>query len=161
MTTRTPRQIRDFFNTEQGFVDLMFTMGVGNNERDRVVDDGFSAIRDLLEQYEHDIESFRTYLKNLNRTFGASTDERRRVYFPPPVMSRMIGTLFYGVATYYSCHILPDFELFTPEAAMECYKFYESLRKEDNPESEKQIELDIPDFKGASNWTSFRGLVEM
>ena len=63
MTTRTPRQIRDSFNTEQGFVDLMFELGVGNNEQDRIVSDGFGSIRALIEQYEHDIESFRTYLK--------------------------------------------------------------------------------------------------
>ena len=119
MTTRTPQQIRQFFNTEQGIVDLMFAMGVGNNERDRIVDDGFGAIRDLIEQYEHDPESFRSYLKNLNRTFGASTNPERRVYFPPPVMSRMIGAVYYGIVTYCSCHILPDFELFTPEFAME------------------------------------------
>ena len=161
MTTRTPREIREFFNTEQGFVDLMYTMGVGNNERDRIVEDGFGAIRDLIAQYDEDIESFRNYLKNLNRTFGASTNDRRRVYFPPPVMSRMIGTLYYGVITYNSCHLLPDFDLLTPDFAMECYKFYEGLKNEENPESEKQIELDIPDFKGATNWRSFRDLVLM
>ena len=161
MTTKTPREIKDFFNTEQGIVDLMFAMGVGDNERDRIVEDGFGAIRDLVEQYEHDIESFRSYLKNLNRTFGASTNPQQRVYFPPPVMSRMIGSLYYGIITYCSCHILPDFELLTPEFAMECYKFYEDLKNEDNPESEKQIELDIPDFKGASNWRSFRDMVKM
>ena len=161
MTTRTPRQIRDFYNTEQGFVDLMFVMGVGANERDRIVEDGFGAIRDLIDQYDHDVEAFRAYLKNLNRTFGASNNPDRRVYFPPPVMSRMIGTLYYGITTYQSCHILPDFELLTPEYAMECYKFYEGMRNDENPESEKQIELDIPDFKGASNWRSFRDLVLM
>ena len=112
MTSRTIRQIRDFYNSEQGLVDLMFAMGVKANERDRVVDDGFNAIRDLIDQYDHDVEAFRTYLKNLNRTFGASSNPERRVYFPPPVMSRMIGSLYYGIITVKSCHILPDFSLF-------------------------------------------------
>ena len=161
MATQTQSEIRQTFNTEQGFVDLMFEMGVGDNERDRFVNDGFGAIRDLIEQYEHDIESFRTYLRTLNRTFGASTNPDKRVYFPPPVMSRMIGALYYGVITYHSCHMLPDFALLTPNFAMDCYKFYEGMKKEDNPEAEKQIELDIPDFKGATNWRSFRDLVIM
>ena len=161
MTTRTVRQIRESYNTEQGFVDLMFTMGVGANERDRIVDDGFGAIRDLIKHYDHDVEAFRTYLKTLNRTFGASSNPDTRVYFPPPVMSRLIGVLYYGIIACQSCHMLPDFDLITPEYALECYKFYEGLRKEENPESEKQIELDIPDFKGASNWRSFRDLVKM
>ena len=161
MTSRTIRQIRDFYNSEQGLVDLMFAMGVKANERDRVVDDGFNAIRDLIDQYDHDVEAFRTYLKNLNRTFGASSNPERRVYFPPPVMSRMIGSLYYGIITVKSCHILPDFSLFTPEFAMECGKFYESLKNEENPESKNQIELEIPDFKGATNWRSFRDLVMM
>ncbi len=83
MTTRTQREIRESFTTEQGFVDLMFEMGVGNNERDRIVDDGFNSFRDLIEQYEHDIEAFRAYLKTLNKTFGSSSNQDKRVYFPP------------------------------------------------------------------------------
>ena len=126
MTTRTPRQIRESFQTEQGLVDMMFEMGVGDNERDRIVDDGFGSIRDLVEQYEYDIEAFRTYLKTLNKTFGSSTDQKRRVYFPPPVMSRFIGALYYGVISYYACHTLADFSLLTPDYAMDCFKFYEN-----------------------------------
>lgn len=155
MTTRTPRQIREFFNTKQGLVNLMFTLGVGNNEQDQIVVDGFGSIRALIEQYEHDIESFRTYLKNMNCTFGASTVAWTKVFFSSLVMSRLIGALYYGTITYHCCHILPDFNLLTPEFAMECFKFYESLKNEKNPESEKQIEIDIPDFTGASNWRTF------
>ena len=161
MPTRTPREIRESFTTEQGLVDLMYELGVGNNERDRVVDDGFGSVRDLIEQYEHDIEAFRTYLKNLNRTFGASSDRNRRVYFPPPVMSRFIGAVYYGVISYYSCHMLPDFSMLTPDYAMESCKFYENLKNEENPETGNEIEIEIPDFKGASNWRSFRDLIKM
>ena len=161
MTTRTQREIREFFTTEQGFVDLMFEMGVGNNERNRIVDDGFNSFRDLIEQYEHDIEAFRAYLKTLNRIFGSSSDRNKRVYFPPRVMSRLVGMLYYGVISYYACHMLPDFSLLTPDYAMDCFKYYENLNKEENPEAEKEIELDIPDFKGASNWRSFKDLITM
>ena len=161
MPTRTPRQIRESFTTEQGLVDMMYDLGVGNNERDRIVDDGFGSIRDLLAQYEYDIEAFRTYLKTLNRTFGSSSDRNRRVYFPPPVMSRFVGAVYYGIICYYSCHSIPDFSMLTPDYAMECCKFYENLKNEDNPETEKEIELEIPDFKGASNWRSFRDLIQM
>ena len=161
MPTRTPRQIRESFTTEQGLVDMMYELGVGEKERDRIVDDGFGSIRDLIEQYEHDIEAFRTYLKTLNRTFGSLSDRNRRVYFPPPVMSRFIGSIYYGVTCYYSCHTLPDFSLLTPDYAMECFKFYENLKNEENPETGNEIELEIPSFKGASNWRSFRDLVQM
>ena len=161
MPTRTPAQIRATFSSEQGFVDLMYELGVGNNERDRIVADGFGSIRDLVEQYEHDIESFRSYIKNLNRTFGTSTQRNQKVYFSPPVASRMIGTLFFGIICYYSCHSIPDFGMATPELAMKWYKYYESLRQEENPETEKEIELEIPDFKGASSWREFRDMVSM
>ena len=40
------------FTTEQGFVDVLFEIGIGENERDRLVDDGFSSMRDLVTQYE-------------------------------------------------------------------------------------------------------------
>ena len=161
MSTRTTTQITATFITEQGFVDLMFDMGVGDNERDRIVEDGFGSIRELLEQYEHDTESFRSYIKNLNRTFGSSRDTKTRVYFSPPVINRMIGVLYFGITCYYSCHMLPDFELATPDLAMKWYKFYESLRQEENPETEKEIELEIPDFKGASSWREFCDMVSM
>ena len=161
MTTRTSRQIREFFNTEQGLVDLMYELGVGNNERDRIVDDGFGSIKDLLAQYEHDIEAFRTYLKTLNRTFGSSSDRNRRVYFPPPVMSRFLGAVYYGIISFYSCHLIPDFTLLTPDFAMECCKFYETRKNDENPESGNEIELEIPDFKGAANWRSFRDIIQM
>ena len=36
MPTHTPAQISITFNTKQGFIDLMFDMGVGDNERDRI-----------------------------------------------------------------------------------------------------------------------------
>ena len=161
MPSRAPRQIREFFTTEQGLVDMMYGLGVGDNERERIVDDGFGSIKEILAQYEHDIEAFRTYLKTLNRTFGSSSDQNRRVYFPPPVMSRFFGAVYYGVISYYSCHLLPDFSMLTPDYAVECCKYYETRKNDENPETGNEIELEIPDFKGASNWRSFRDIIQM
>ena len=73
------------FTTKQGFVDVLFEIGIGENERDRLVDNGFSSMRDLVTQYEFKIEDFRSYLKTLNKTFGSLADVDQRIYFPPPV----------------------------------------------------------------------------
>ena len=44
---------------------------------------------------------------------------------------------------------------------MTWYKYYESLSQEENPETEKEIEVEIPDFKGAPSWRKFRDMVTM
>ena len=55
----------------------------------------------------------------------------------------MIGALYFGITGYYSCNLIPDIEMVTPDLAIEYYKFYEGLRQEENSETEKEIELEI------------------
>ena len=53
------------FSNEQSLVDVIFEIGLGENERERVVQDGFDSMRTLVSQYEHDPEGLRTYMKAL------------------------------------------------------------------------------------------------
>ena len=147
------------FTTEQGFVDVLFEIGIGENERDRLVDDGFSSMRDFVTQYEFKIEDFRLYLKTLNKTFGSLADVDQRICFPPPAMSKAIGILHYGLVCYYGFHVIPDLNNVTNDLASEYYKNLEDLKDLQASQDENEIEIKVPDFKGASNWRTFRDSV--
>ena len=147
------------FTTEQGLVDVLYEIGIGDNERDRLVDDGFDSMRDLVTQYEFKVEDFRSYLKTLNKTFGSLADNDERIYFAPPAMSKIIGILHYGLVCYYGFHIIPNLGNITSELASEYYKNYEDLKDLQTSQDENEIEVKVPDFKGASNWRAFRDFV--
>ena len=83
------------FTTEQGLVDVLYEIGIGDNERDRLVDDGFDSMRNLVTQYKFKIEDFHSYLKNLNITFGSMVNNDELIYFALPDMSGAIGVLHY------------------------------------------------------------------
>ena len=149
------------FTEEQGLVDVLHEIGVGDNERDRIVDDGFRSMRTLVEQYERDVEGLAAYLKQMNKAFGAIALAANRVYFSPPTVSKFLGLLHYCNVAYYSYHVIPDVGEVTAQTAMEYYKIWKSLSDEKAQEEDKEVELNIPSFKGASNWRSFRKQVEM
>lgn len=59
------------FTNKQGLVDVLFEIGVGENEREKIVGDGFDSMLTLVNKYEHDVEVLVTYLKQINKTFGS------------------------------------------------------------------------------------------
>ena len=116
--------IRRRFTTEQGFVDVMYEIGVGENERNRIVADGFVNMTEYVTQFENNVEGLITYLRNLNRTFATAIDPAVRVYFPPPIVNRMAGVLYYASQCYFSFHTIPDVGMITSALATDYYKNY-------------------------------------
>ena len=153
--------ITQAFETEQDFVDLMFECGTKQNEMDRIVADGFATAKDLVIHHENNTETFREYLKLLNKTFNQHSDPALKLYFPPPVISRLVGCLFYCKICYYNFHVVPDIRKITKDMASNLYKMYEDLKNVDNSEQGNDTETKIPSLKGASNWRSFRDMVAM
>ena len=158
MTTQT---ITETFETEQDFVDMMFECGAKQNEMDRIVADGFVTAKELVIHHENDTETFRDYLKLLNKTFNQHPDPALKLYFPPPVISRLVGVLFYCKVCYYNFHVIPDIRKITKGMASDFYKLYEDLKNVDDSEQKNDTKAEIPSLKGASNWRSFRDLVTM
>ena len=149
------------FDTEQNFVDMMFECGTKQNEMDRIVADGFATAKDLVIHHENNTETFREYLKLLNKTFNQHSDPGLKLYFPPPVISRLVGCLFYCKICYYNFHVIPDIRKITKDMASNLYKMYEDLKNVDESELGNDTETKTPSLKGASNWRSFRDLVTM
>ena len=152
--------ITEVYNTEQGITDVMTRFGIRQAGINRLVDDGFNSMNALVKQYESGVEGFKSYLKSINKTFGVNPDPALRVYFSPPLMTRMMGALFYCNICYYRLHQIPDIRLITQDIASDSYKIYEDLHNKEN-ESEQDIDIQIPDLKGVNNWRSFRDSFEM
>ena len=153
--------ITDVYNSEQGIVDVMFTFGIRQVGIDRIVDDGFNSMNTLVQQYESGVEGFNSYLKSINKTFGVNPNPDLRVHFAPPLMTRMMGALFYCNICYHRLHQIPDIRLITAEIASDSYKVYEDLHNSEMKESDQEIEVQVPELKGATNWRSFRDAFEM
>ena len=152
--------IVDRFTSQIDFVDMMSQIGLGNNEIDRIVEDGFTSMERLVIQYKFKFNDFEEYLKSLNKTFASSSVARSRVYYSPPIISNLVGSLFYASICYHGLHSYIDISLINDDNASEYYKIYSDLRDTESLESE-DLEIKIPSLKGASNWRSFRDTVLM
>ena len=160
MATARRVAIIDTYTVEQGFRNLMNACGMRQNALNKIVNDGFESMSDLVNQYEADLDDFTSYLKSINKAFGNAT-RNVRIYFSPPMMSRFVGALFYCSVCYYNLHVIPDISLITGEFAIENYKLRQELTSSEAQNLENDIEIKIPDLKGASNWRAFRDSFEM
>ena len=156
-------EIRSNFNTEQGFVDVLFGIGVGDNERNRMIDvDGFDSVQTFVTHYENDMDGLKSYLRTLNKTHGGpNIPEDKRISFSPLITSRIMGLLHYSTVCYYNFHVIPDMRLVKPAKAVAHYKNYKTLNSKSESELDSDIDSTIPDFKGASNWRSFRDKISL
>ena len=152
--------IIDRFTSQIDFVDMLSQIGLGDNEINRIVEDGFTSMERLVTQYKFKFNDFEEYLKSLNKTFASSSVARSRVYYSPPIISNLVGCLFYASICYNGLHSYVDISLIDAEKSSDYYKTYSDLRDTENLESE-DLEIKIPSLKGASNWRSFRDTVLM
>ena len=84
--------IIDTYNDQQGFNNFMNACGIRQNAANKIIQDGFPSMRDLVNQYEANIDDFDSYLKSINKAFGNATTRTARIYFSPPMISRFMCT---------------------------------------------------------------------
>ena len=58
------------YGNEDNFVELLERIGVPATSRRKLVDDDFDSMQSLVSNYSNDFDSFATYLRGLNKTFG-------------------------------------------------------------------------------------------
>jgi len=78
------------FTTDASFGDLLTRLGLGANEKQQFITDGFTNISLLVKHFSYDVASFKSHLQNLNKTF-ANAAAVRRMYFNPIQMKRLLG----------------------------------------------------------------------
>ena len=58
------------YGYEDNFIELLERNGVSGPARRKLLEDDFDSMRSLVSNYSSDVDSFVTYLKGLNKTFG-------------------------------------------------------------------------------------------
>ena len=82
------------YSSNASFTTLLTNLGIDGNERDQFAMDGFNNMSLLVKHLSYDIGSFKSHLRNLNKTF-ANAPNARRMYFNPICTNRLLGVLYY------------------------------------------------------------------
>ena len=81
------------YDNNPTFVRLLNRIGIPTRERNKLINDGFTTLKLLVDQYSADVNELTKYLKDLNKTFGSSS-AALRINFTPFLISRIVGLAF-------------------------------------------------------------------
>ena len=147
------------YGNEDNFVELLERIGVSATARRKLVDDDFDSMRSLVSNYSNDVDSFATYLKGLNKTFGRG-NRGNTVRFSPVVIKRLSAILFYFVQSVGCLHTIPDIDGIDVELCTNLVQVYEGYKKKREVDGEEDTIIELPELKGHSNWTTYRDKFE-
>lgn len=151
--------VTELYDNEE-LLRWMMNVSIGvtdRDSRDRIVADGYTSLRAIVNQHTNDVESFVSYLKGLNRTFAAAGNAALRVYYSPVVISRFAGVIHYYNQSVNSLHCIPDASYVDNDYVTTLnaeYKAFDSNSEKDKEETE----IEIPTLTGATNWINFRDM---
>ena len=128
--------------------------------RTKLVDDGFTSIRSIIRQHPNDVEGFKTYLLQLNKTFASSSDAALRVYYSPVVISRLLGVVHLYNQAVNTFHSIPDPSYLDENYADDLAAIYNAFSEKSKAEKD-EVEIDLPKLTGSSNWIDFKEKFKM
>ena len=148
--------ITQCFNNKLAFRQLLHDVGVVISKRNRIVEDRFDNLQALVDHYRYDIEGFLSYLKNINKAWGA-LNQNRRIFFNPVIMQQLLGILHYASQAYYSFHLIIDTDDITAADATSFGRAYNDFKsKVDNAnDGDNGTDISVPTLTGSSNWVNF------
>ena len=147
------------YGNEDNFVELIERNGVPATARRKLVDDDFDSMRSLVSNYANDVDSFATYLKGLNKTFGRG-NRGSAVRFSPVVIKRLSAILFYFVQSVGCLHTIPDIDRIDVDLCANLVQVYDAYKKRREIDREDDTIIELPELKGHSNWTTYRDKFE-
>ena len=59
------------YHDNKAFRVMLDVIGVDLDQRNRLTNDGFDSMKAIIDLHSNDVEGFKKYLINLNKTFGA------------------------------------------------------------------------------------------
>jgi hypothetical protein len=142
------------YNSPMAFQIMLNNIGVPDRERARITNDGFTRMNELITHYSNDVAGFKKYLENLNKTFSTA-DAAFKVYFTPPVMTKLLGIMHYFNVGVNGYHMVPDINIITANESSafgKCYKEFIKKKELDDDDDD----LNIPKLLGSTNWVDFR-----
>ena len=91
-------------STLEQLLELEF--GIIEGQLSKLQEDGFVFMDIICKEFKNDVESFKEYLKSLNKTYD-SAGEGLRVYYSPVVINRLVGLLYYFNIAVQHMHVIP------------------------------------------------------
>ena len=140
------------YDNEDAFRVMLHAMGIPQRERNRLVNDGYSSMKSILDLHPNDVKGFKTNILNLNKHFASAADNALRVYFTPVHISRLIGAVHYFNLAVHSFHKVPDILSIDADNSTTYATHFRHLHSD----QEDDIDITIPTLNGSSNWTDFR-----
>ena len=107
----------------------------------------------ICEEFKDDVESFKEYLKGLNKTYG-SAGEGLSILFSI-VINRLVGLLYYFNIAVQHMHVVPKLSIIQAMQATVWGRLYQDSIKTKETDI-GQDDVKIPQFKGHSNWIEFK-----
>ena len=142
------------YSSNASFTTLLTNLGIDGNERDQFATDGFENMSLLVKHFSYEIGSFKSHLRNLNKTF-ANAPNARRMYFNPICTNRLLGVLYYFAQSINTFHTVPDILSIDQDMADDLGSQYlASLRKYELTEELGIVKL--PSLTGSTNWRAFK-----
>ena len=119
--------ITDRFRSNAEFTQMLQTIGLLAPERNRLTRDGFTNMEVLSLQYKMNVNGFKSYIEDLNKTFAAASTAAMRVYFNPITRKRIIGVVHYFNQALNAYHSIPDIDMITAQQATDFGTAYELM----------------------------------
>ena len=147
--------ITERYRDQGSFMAMLSRIGVTANARLKLIEDDFTNMELLVTNYSSDIESFLTYLKGINKTFGGS-GQQTAIRFSPIVIKRLVSILFHYIQAVGCVHCVPNLDNMDIAACPDLIVAYESFQKRKELDGDDEAIIELPELKGHSNWTTYR-----
>ena len=143
------------YKNEESFTEMMERIGVTARAIGKLVDDDFTSMQALVTNYANDVDSFTSYLKGINKTFGGS-NRSTSIRFSPIVVKRLSVVLFHFVLSVECIHTIPDIDNIDAPMCVHLVQVHDTFKSRKEAEGEDEAMIELPELKGHSNWTTYR-----
>lgn len=158
--TVLPLSITDRYQSQNALLNMLARIGLGVKERFRLLHDGFTSIKSIVDLYHHDLESFKKMLHTDNKTWMSSTAQRTQSFFTPIMVHRLLGVMFYYKVSVKLFHLIPDCLLVDGARATTLGQLYARNISSKSSKTDDD-DFTLPQLKEGKNWTFFKDSFRM
>ena len=143
------------YEDEDSFSQMLERIGVTARAMRKLLDDDFVSMQALVTNYANDVDSFTSYLKGLNKTFGGS-NRMTSIQFSPIVIKRLSAILFHYVLSVDCIHTVPDIDNIDIPACVHLVQVHDTYKSRKDAEGDEEAIIELPELRGHVNWTTYR-----
>ncbi len=140
------------YRDQGAFINMLTRIGVTANARQKLLDDDFTHMEVLVANYSSNIDSFESYLKGINKTYG-NVAANESIRFSPIIMRRLVAILFHFVQAVGCIHCVPNIDNVDIDACSDFIHAYDAYLKRKQADGDEEVLIDLPELKGHTNWT--------